>query len=127
MNFGACLVLAFIDHKIIWLLPAHADSPMRQPQVFTVSGTARTILQEVGWGTRDKKQPSPFHTNPCVCTDIQLNSDMQKPINKHLLFKHLGTKREVKLAVSNWVSGIPKMVTKMAFYMLAKSKQRLET
>lgn len=84
-------MLAFMDHKIIWLLPAHADSPMRQPQVFTISGTARTILQEVGWRTRDKEQPSPFHTNPCVCTDIQLNS------GKHLLFKHLGTKREINL------------------------------
>lgn len=97
MNFRACLVLAFMDHKIIWLLPAHADSPMRQPQVFIVSGTARTTPQEVGWGTRDREQPSPFHTNPCMCTDIQLNSGMQKPINKHLLFKHLGTKREVNL------------------------------
>ena len=27
-------MLAFIDHKIIWLLLTHADMPIRQPQIF---------------------------------------------------------------------------------------------
>lgn len=50
MNFGACLVLAFIDHKIIWLLPAHAHRPVRQPQVFTGIRHCQDHSTEEGYG-----------------------------------------------------------------------------
>lgn len=46
MNFKACLVLAFIDHKIIWLLPAHADGPVRQPQECTGSRHCQDPVQK---------------------------------------------------------------------------------
>lgn len=74
MNFGACLVLAFIDHKIIWLLPAQADRPVRQPQVFTGIRHCQDHSTEVGCGMGiENSLPSSTQTHLC-----ELKIDMQR-------------------------------------------------
>lgn len=54
MNFRACLVLAFIDHKMIWLLPVHADRRVRQSHLITgiMHCQDHSTEEAVGWGER---------------------------------------------------------------------------